>query len=270
MKVLQLTAHYAPNIGGVETHLTDLVEGLASKAYEVFVLTYQPLTAKKKWKLYEKTNNTQVLRTPWLAGMFYRLVHFPILEFLYLLPGLFVVTPFVLLYFNPEVIHAHGLVAGAVGVFWGKLFGKRVVISLHSIYSFPQSGLYRNFVTWIFNMADRVIGLSLQSEKEIRSLGITKSGHFTYWIEMNKFKPQKIGAQEFNVLFVGRLVKEKGVLELNQAAKALKKFGVVVRVAGLGPESDKLNNCELLGAVSQDDLPKVYSSASVLIVPSIH
>ena len=53
-KVLQLTVHFSPNIGGVETHLDDLVKALVKRKWEVFVLAYQPLVAKKGWKLYEK------------------------------------------------------------------------------------------------------------------------------------------------------------------------------------------------------------------------
>ena len=65
MKVLQLTAHYHPNIGGVETHLNDLVSGLVQNKYEVFVLTYLPLTAKVKSKIVEKACNL----TKWVVTM---------------------------------------------------------------------------------------------------------------------------------------------------------------------------------------------------------
>src|SRR3989344_2683034 len=125
MRVLQLTVHFSPNIGGVETHLLDLVNVLTKRGWQTVVLSYQPLVAKTKWQPYEKRNRFEVIRIPWIQGLFYKLVTHPILEFLYLLPGLFLITPLVLLWKNPNVIHTHGIVAGFVGVFWGKVFGKR-------------------------------------------------------------------------------------------------------------------------------------------------
>ena len=86
MKVLQLTVHYYPNVGGVETHLNDLVKGLVDSGNEVFVLTYNPLTTNISAKPFEKKRQLTVLRLPWFTGFFYKLVKNPFLEFLYLTP----------------------------------------------------------------------------------------------------------------------------------------------------------------------------------------
>ena len=67
MKVLQLTAHFRPNVGGVETHLADLVEVLIKKRWETFVLTYKPLTTKVQSKIYEESKLLTILRIPWCA-----------------------------------------------------------------------------------------------------------------------------------------------------------------------------------------------------------
>ena len=88
MKILQLTAHYYPNVGGVETHLTDLVKYLQNKNYDVTVLTYQPLVTKASWKIHEKEKHLEIIRIPWISGLFYSFVSHPILEFVYLVPGL--------------------------------------------------------------------------------------------------------------------------------------------------------------------------------------
>ncbi len=282
MRILQLTSHFAPNMGGVETHLTDLVSALTKRRHKVFVLTYRPLTTKTSWKLYEKKVGLEILRIPWFPGFFYKLVSSPILEFLYLLPGLFVITPFVIFLKSIQVIHGHGLVAGAVSVFWGKIFGKKVLVSTHSIYHFPKKSFYRDFVKWIFLNADYLLALSGQSANEISSLGIPreKIGMFTYWINLDKFKPkenakEKLGWNgKFVVLFVGRLIEEKGLLEL------LKAFGkwdeaITLAIAGSGPLEKRVsrikeNNFVYLGKVDQDDLPLYYSAADLLVVPSIH
>lgn len=283
MKVLQLTAHFRPNIGGVETHLEDLCQALTKRGFDIFVLTYRPLQTQVKWKIYEKEKNIEILRMPWIPNLFYKLIESPILELVYLLPGLFLITPLVLLLKNPEVIHAHGLVAGFVGVFWGKLFGKRVVISTHSIYSFPKKGMYKNFASWIFKNADYCLGLSKQSENEILSLGLNKLkvNHFTYWIDLNNFQriknaKIKLGWKEgFVVLFVGRLVQEKGVIVLVEAAKNWDK-NINLKIIGSGPLEyligDKISefkNIEYLGPISQSELPIYYSGSDILVVPSL-
>ena len=287
MKVLQLTVHFSPNVGGVETHLLDLVYGLAKRKWEVFVLTYRPLVAKAPWKILEKKKNITILRLPWFPGLFYQLVSQPIVEFLYLVPGLFFVIPFVLLVQNPEVIHAHGLVAGFIAIFWGKIAKKKVIISTHSLYELPQHGLYFSFVKWMFSHSDRVLCLSNQSVDEIERLGvdIEKVKRFTYWIDLSIFVPQnkekakkQLGwDNKFVVLFVGRLVRIKGVRELLQASHILHK-NTVIAIAGEGPlsvevmeEANKKNSKVIfLHKISNDKLPLYYNAADLLIVPSTH
>lgn len=283
MRVLQLTAHFRPNIGGVETHLSDLCKVLAEKDFKVTVLTYQPLQTKAKWKIFEKEKNTEIIRLPWVPDLFYSLVNAPILEFLYLLPGIFLVMPFILLIKNVQVIHAHGVVAGFVGVFWGKIFGKKVIISLHSIYHFPRKGLYRDFVKWIFNNADYCLGLSKQSVEEIKSLGIKekKVGNFTYWIDLRKF--QKIAdakeklnwKRRFTVLVVSRLVEGKGIEMILTAAEAWSR-SINLVIAGHGPLEgvvrsaiEESKNIRYIGSIDQDKLPLYYSGSDILVVPSV-
>ena len=285
MKVLQLSCHFYPNVGGVETHLNDLIVALIKRGYEVVVLTYQPLTTKVNWQAFEKSWNLTILRIPWIPGFFYKFVSIPILEFLYLLPGLFLVTPIVIAFANPNIIHAHGLVAGFIGVFWGRLFDKRVIVSAHSVYHFPQKGLYKEFAAWIFQNADFCLGLSKQAAKEIKSLGVPseKVDNFTYWIDLKKFKKIEKNAKnslgwkdKFIVLFVGRLIKEKGVLELLESAKRWDK-SITLVIIGTGPLEDNIKyqisnikDAQYLGKTDNDKLPLYYSGADILIVPSIH
>ena len=285
MKILQLTVHYEPNVGGVETHLSDLVHGLIKRNHTVFVLTYRPLVAKTPYQTIEQSNNLTIFRIPWIRGLFYTFKG-P-LQFLYTVPGLFFVTPFAILLFNPDVVHAHGIVAGFVGVFWAKAFNKRVVVSTHSLYEFPKSGMYRSFVTGIFKHADEVLTLSKQSKEEIEHLGINanKITVFTYWVDLEKFKVQssklkvkeKLGwGSKFVVFFVGRLVPEKGIPELLKSAQLLDE-NITIVIAGSGPMEEeilnrksKIINLEFLGKVDQEKLPDYYNAADMVIVPSTH
>ena len=197
MKEILLTSiAFSPNVGGIETHFDDLVSELDKKNWKVWVLTYKPITTKVWAPFFEKRGkNIIIYRIPWFRGLFYKFVKKPLFEIVFLTPGLFFALPFLLLsYTNKvQVIHSHGLVAGFISVFWAKIFRKKVVTTTHSIYHFPKSGLYRNFARWIFDKSDSVLTLSEQSKIELVALGINenKIKVFTYWIDLNCFKPIK-------------------------------------------------------------------------------
>lgn len=276
MKVLQLTVHYSPNIGGVETHLSDLVKALTDKDFKVIVLTYRPLMTLASWKLFENSKNLTVIRIPYIRGLFYKFIDNPLSSFVYLIPGLFIALPLCLLFQRPDVIHTHGLVGGFVGIFWGRIFGIRTITTTHNIYNFPKTGLYRKFAKSIFSNSDHVLTLSEQSRSEIASLGVSikKITRFTYWIDLNKFKKQKVTNKNFNILFVGRLVEIKGVKILVESAKKWNK-NINLLIAGDGPlkgyvkkASQTNKNIKFLGKLTQNELPHYYSNASLLIVPS--
>lgn len=284
MKILQLTVHFPPNIGGVETHLSDLINALIKKGWQLFVLSYQPLSTKMEWKAFEKNKNLTILRIPWISGFFEKLVSYPIAEFIYLVPGLFVVTPFVILSFRPNVIHAHGLIAAVSAVFWGKLFSVKVVISLHSFYSFPKIGLYHDFVRLLLQTSDFTLSLSRKSNEEVKELGIEdkKTGVFTYWIDLEKFKRMSKARENLNwkakfiVLFVGRLIKEKGIDVLLESAKLWhEQIKLVIIGSGLLEEDilaaqKKTTALNFIGRIDQNDLPLYYSAADLTVVPSIY
>jgi len=83
------------------------------------------------------------------------------------------------------------------------------------------------------------------------------------------------------ILFVGRLVAKKGLVHLLKAMpKVLKsRPDVVLNIAGFGPEESALrlqarelgieSRVNFLGAMPQQDLPKLYRRASVFVAPFI-
>jgi len=292
MKEILITSiAFSPNVGGIETHFNDLTKTLVKRGWKVSVLTYKPITTNVKAKTFEKIDNkVTIIRIPWFGGLFYKLVKNPALEFIYLVPGLFFGLPIYLLVFGKKLktIHSHGLVAGFASVFWGKVFGKRVITTTHSIYHFPKSGLYKSLSRWIFGNSDCVLTLSKQSAREIEKLGIEKKKItvFTYWINLDKFKvksekfkiKKKLGweGKKFVVLFVGRLVEEKGVGELLDAARMWDK-DIMLAIAGTGPLEEMINeqksinkNILYLERVDNDKLPDYYYAADLVIVPSTH
>ena len=289
-RIMLLTTPFRPNIGGVETHLDDLILEGTRQGYKFVVLTYQPLVTKAIGKTIEKGDGIVIYRVPWIKmNLFLRLNDYPVLEFAYLFPGLFfLATVFLTLQSSRvDVIHAQGLVAGVIGVILGKIFKKPVIISTHSIYNFPKSGFYPSFVRLIFNGAKHILALSQQSRKEIIDLGIPKKqvSVFTYWVNQNLFKPvdkeysqRKLGLpiNKFICLFVGRLLPEKGIHELLSSAKITQKE-IIFLIVGDGPMAKdvckvakKSSNVIFTGKVDNSKLSLYYNATDVLIVPSTH
>lgn len=285
--ILILTTPFSPNIGGVETHLDDLITVGTKRGFNFTILTYQPLITKARGRTIEKGNGFIIYRMPWIRmNLFLIFVKFPLFEFLYLFPGLFFLGLFYLLFNRSkvDVIHAQGLVAGTVGIFLGKIFQKPVILSTHSIYSFPKIGLYPSFIKLLFKNCEHILTLSNQSREEVIGLDISqdKVSLFTYWVNQNIFKPMAkqdarriLGLKNTQIcLFVGRLVPGKGIEELLEAVRETPD--VTFLIVGDGPMRDEIikvgnkTNIKFVGKINNDKLPVYYNAADVLIVPSTH
>ncbi len=284
MDVLILSIGFRPNIGGLETHLTDLTNELAKKL-KVMVVTLSPLTTKIEYKIIEKSKNLLIWRVPWWGGgLFYKLMSYPFLQFLYLMPpltlGLFLAL---LKYPSIRVIHAQGFSGVIPAVFLGKIFAKRVIVSTHYVYHFKNNFLSR-FAKLVFGMADRVLCVSLPSRDEMLELGIPeeKLGRCAYWVDLDRFRPtdkkkakKALGWPDvFSVMFVGRLVAEKGVRELLEAVPLFSKT-IQVYIVGDGPLRDEVlraqkknPNLHFLGKIKNELTPIYYSASDLVVVPS--
>ncbi|OGM31322.1 hypothetical protein A2803_03970 [Candidatus Woesebacteria bacterium RIFCSPHIGHO2_01_FULL_44_21] len=284
MDVIILSIGFRPNAGGLETHLTDLTDEL-SKRYKVLVVTLSPLNTNVKARRIEQSGKLTIWRIPWYGGgLFYKLLNYPILEFIYLTPPLVLGMLLALLkYPKVKVIHAQGLSGIIVGGIFGKLFRKRVVVSTHFVYHFGDN-FFSKFSKWVYNLADRILCVSIKSGQEMLALGIDESkiGKCAYWINPMVFNAtpkdkakKSIGWDErFSVLFVGRFVKEKGIAELLSALKYLKE-NIIVYIVGDGPLKEmvqlaveKNSNATYLGRVDNNKMPVYYSASDVVVVPS--
>lgn len=285
--ILILSIGFLPNIGGLETHLKDLIDELVKRDWKVSVLTYQPLNTPVLGKWIEKQSNLTVFRLPVLRGIFYKLLKTPFMEFLFLEPFLFLATPVILLKFpDTEVVNAQGLIAGFSAAFWTKMFRKRYVVSVQSVYNFPKKGLYRRICSFIFKSADRIISISTQAKQDIESLGIIsdKIQLYTNWENSDFFKPlqKEIAKKEvgfnnkFVVSFFGRLIEEKGIKVVIEAIKLVDKK-IIFAIYGEGPLVDQVKqatrlygNVSYMGIVTPDKLPLHYSAADLVLMPTLN
>lgn len=289
--VLILSPFFSPNIGGVETHLDDLCEYLQKNGHKVFVITYRPLTTKVKGKKLEKKENLEIHRVQWFGyNLFSKLEPYPLIELLYLFPGLFVYSFFFLLRHREEIdaLHAQGFIASLIGRILDPFFKIHSVASIHTVYDLKKKRLLGKIFSWILKSYDKVLLVSEGARDELLSFGLDlkKSYIFTYWANQEIFKPidksqckkQVDWDNKFVVLFVGRLIKIKGVRVLVEAALRVdKKICFAFIVTGTYEDfleatgQNKLDeNIIYVGKVDYSSLYLYYNAADILLVPSQH
>jgi len=289
--VLQITPFFRPDLGGIQTHLDDLCEYLRNNGWYTYVYTYQPLKLKKKVSKLEKRKNLEVHRINWIRGNWANIFeNNPLMRFLYLTVALLIYCFWFMLFNHKKIkiIHAHGINAGFIAVVLKIFFNKKIVLSTHSVYN-KNIGSSKKFVKKfinpiLLNHFDKILTISDGSTEELVKQGVErkKIQRYTHWVNQDVFKPYNKGKvrKELNlnygkiVLFVGRLVPAKGVKLLVEVAKGLKEIDFAF--IGNGPLSNwmkeqesKMRNIHCLGKVDNYDLPKYYSAADLLCVPSL-
>lgn len=280
-KILICTSHFSPNVGGVETHLNDLVRALVKRKWHVVVSCYQPLARNMRMPFHDKKKNLDIYRMYWPGfNIVHKLTPYPILEFIYLFPGLFLVTLYsVMKHRDVKTIHAQGLVPGVVSFILSKVAGKKCIVSTHNLYFFTKDSLYTKFTSYIFSNVNKILTLSNASKNEILSIGVNKKkvGDFRYWLDLETFKPAKnhISKKDFTVFFVGRLILTKGVGELLKSSSDKRLSKVKFVFAGMGPlqsDVEKLaeenRNVVYLGPLEPSRVRESMVKANVVCVPS--
>jgi len=289
--VLQITPFFRPDIGGIQTHLDDLCEYLRTNGWYTYVYTYQPLKLKKRASKLEKRKNLEVHRIAWISGNWANIFeNNPLIRFLYLTISLLIYC-FWFMFFNHKkikIIHAHGINAGFIAVVLKIFFNKRIILSTHSVYN-RNIGSSKKFVKKfinpiLLNHFDKILTICDESTEELVKQGVKrkKIQRYTHWVNQDIFKPynRERVREELNlnyrkiVLFVGRLISAKGVKLLIEVAKELKEIDFLF--IGDGPlsnwmekEDSKMRNIHYLGKVDNYDLPRYYSAADLLCVPSL-
>ncbi|OGK25248.1 hypothetical protein A3F58_01775 [Candidatus Roizmanbacteria bacterium RIFCSPHIGHO2_12_FULL_37_9b] len=112
-------------------------------------------------------------------------------------------------------------------------------------------------------------------------------------VDLTRFKPNFVNNKNITILFVGRLVEEKGILDLYEAYKNIKyqisnlkslprwqagKTKILkLRIVGDGPlrdylldhiELDKLIDNVTIEQKDYEEMPKVYEEADIFVLPS--
>jgi len=153
-----------------------------------------------------------------------------------------------------DLIHAHWLPNGVVAASLGRPF----VLTVHG----TDAELARrapSLARWVLRRARLVICVSNALADAVRELGAEDVRVIPNGVEVPPFVREEASPPE--VLFAGRLSREKGILELVEAAR-----GMNLVVAGDGPLRAKVPGA--LGFVPHRELEELYERAAVVACPS--
>jgi glycosyltransferase involved in cell wall biosynthesis len=155
---------------------------------------------------------------------------------------------------DADLVHAHWLPSGAVAATLGKPF----VVQLWG----TDAELARR-VPWLARQVLRRARLTICASKALGSAARELGASDVEVIPSGVDVPERTGeeAEPPEVLFAGRLSREKGILELVEAAE-----GMPLTVVGDGPLRDRVPGAR--GFVPHDELGPLYERAAVVAVPS--
>lgn len=290
--ILHITPFFSPNIGGVETHLSDLTSELDRIGYRNIVLTYSPITTPNvSWKAYETFGkNSLVRRFSWIgSNLFHRLEKYPFINLFYITPYLLFRSIVWLFLHRPKVtaIHSHGINGAIIGIFLKKIFRiPRHIISIYSYYdNVPINNFSSRFMVKILNTTDKILTQSQQSVKQLVTMGVKsdKISIYRHWIDLKQFRPidkdklrRKFKIEnKFSVVFVGRMIPQKGATLLVKVATQLPQINFLF--VGQGPDYEHLKklsqtskNIVLFGNVPYKKLHLYYNLGDVFCIPSLY
>jgi glycosyltransferase involved in cell wall biosynthesis len=288
MNILIIVPTFRPNIGGVESYTDDLCSYLLKKGHNVCVITYQPLTTRARGPKFEKKGGLEIHRISWFGhNWFHKFEPYPVLEFLYLTPWLFIYSLFFMLMKSKSIdcIHAQGLIAAFIARSLGAMFNTRIVMSTCAVYNFRMGSLFSKVARWTLNGFDKILALADFSKRELISIGVSpeKISAYYLWVDQDIYTPKDkaqakrdLGLQSgFLVLFVGRFIKIKGVDILIEVARKVSFDIHFCFIGDSGPLLEPLRvasrdrkNIILVEGILGKALVPYYQAADLLVVPS--
>ena len=182
------------------------------------------------------------------------------------------------------------LVRDSITLFILRMRNKKIIVILKTHGTVKETIFSKNILrNYLFKNIDLFLVLSKEEVDDLKSAGLSEN---KICITANPldikayhpdpcFKKRKeIKEETIVLLFVGRFIKEKGIIDLIEACKLIKERGLEFKLLclGSGPlfvEVDRLitdfdlkNEVTLIGHIPEDETTYYYSNCDILISPS--
>ncbi len=260
----------APHADGAEHH--EILDGINVHRYSYFISGMQSLTHSGGILANLKNNPWCYFQVPFLM-LFQMIALYKILK-----SG------------KHQFVHAHWLIPqGLICAMVSSLLGSRapvLVCTSHGgdIYTLDNL-VFRKIKQWTIHQSNWFCVVSQAMKRKAIELGINeqKISIMPMGVDLtNKFRPvQGVVRMDNRLIFVGRLVEKKGVVYLLEAMTSVVSVfpEVHLDIVGDGPlradlekraeELGLSTSVKFLGSREHEQLPNLYTAASIAIVPSI-
>lgn len=294
MRICMLSWEYPPRIvGGIARHVEELSEALASQGHEIHVITAEHPGAGA----FEQRKGVFIHRVPTETALTMDFVEWILhLNFEMAKEAIRIHrhTPF-------DLVHAHDWLVAQAGILMKQAHGLPLVGTIHATESGRNGGIYSpmqkyiNQQEWLLSYESyRVIVCSDYMRRQVKAqfglpddkVDILYNGidgsKFEFDFEARSFRRRFAMDHEKIVLFVGRMVIEKGAQILVEAmpevlARAPEAKFVVVGKGGFLSELKARAQATGVGSkalftgyVDDDTLVRLYRVADVDVIPSLY
>ena len=255
LRVLILTTFYHPLLGGIETHAREFAGYLKRRQLDVIVVTKRI----DNLPAYQEVDGVAVHRVPPTGG------RSPMAKWLMLPSAIAALWRFRRSYDLIYCPDPRGVAIAAVP--FGKLFGRRVVLEAATPGAISCANWDPTLLRWhirpdgplgmalkwiprhVYAAADGIACLSAEIAEETRVAGAPTRRllHIPHGLDLDRFRPAspseateirrrlELPVDRLICLYVGRLSREKGVMEILEAWQALKPAGALLLL--VGPDS---------------------------------
>lgn len=279
------SSNYLPNIGGIERYTQNLAYSLANEGDKVIIVTSNVFHLPEKEALRE---NVEIVRLPCYNALHGR---WPVSrksrEYRRLFDGLLAS------YVDYVIINTRFYVHSLEGLRYAEAKGIRPLIIDHGSAHLTLGNKYLDiFVAWgehiMTSLAKRhdadYYAVSKAGSIWLGHFGIESMGELNNSIDAKAFRSSSssrdfryelnIRCTDFVVVFVGRLIPEKGIESLLDAAKILSEYEeIVFVVAGDGPlknlvDEVGLRNLRFLHRLNSPDVAALLLASDAFCLPS--
>ncbi|MEN3035534.1 MAG: glycosyltransferase family 4 protein [Candidatus Methanosuratincola sp.] len=281
MRILTITWEYPPHIvGGLGRHVHNLSIHLASKGADVTVLSFTDGTSES----HERADGVEIVRVnPYV-------MRYP--DFVSWIEGLnMLMVERAADLGSFDLIHVHDWLTAYSGIALKHMWRLPLVATIHAtelgrrkVLSNDSERHIHEMEWWLAYEAWRVICCSKYMVNEVQlNLGcpIDKISVIHNGYDPKLARSNSAGTNKKNtrtVLFVGRLVYEKGPHLLVEAASLLKDCRVIIvgdgamrpYLEGLARKLGVSDRVTFMGHVDDDTLLSIYEEAPVLVIPSLY
>ena len=287
MRIGIFTESYEPIINGVSVCVSTLRDELTHRGHEVFIFA-------PSFHGYEDKHEN-VFRLPSKHTIFMKDYPFPV-PFAPELRKIFGSL-------NLDIVHTQTpFVLGLVGAKWARRFGIPLVSTNHTLYTeyvhyvpvrpkIITKLFLINLMKWYYSGCDGIVVPSGPVAKILRSYGVKKHIEIikTGVVRIPETKPEAkyvtreslgVGKDDFMLLYVGRIAREKNLTMLLSAFKKVSLIhkNVKLVLVGGGPalhetkamasELGLMNQLKFTGMLQRHDIEPIYAAADSFAFPS--